>query len=156
MKLEVRRLKFRAFFRLQTSTFQLAAVAASVDSVIVISLLLKPNVDTRLAPAHLPAAVQTFAGEGQDLAPAPTDRRSPAEELGLGDAGIGRSPRGSGVAQSRNRRQRWRGDGARGAGASAGDPGRNRRGVSGRAREGSRGTPQGRIGAAGTLAAPVP
>ena len=102
-----------------------------VDSVISISLSLKPNADQRLAPAHLPAAVQAFARAGQGLAPAPADRRGAAEELGLGDAGIGRSPRGSGVAQGRNRRQRRRGDGARGACASAGDAGRNRRGVPG-------------------------
>src|SRR6476659_2993677 len=113
-----------------------------VDYVISISLSLKPNADELLAPADLPAAVQACAREGQGLAPAPTDRRGPIEELGLGDAGIGRSPRGSGMAQGRHRRQRRRGDGARGACAAAGDAGRNRRGGSGRAREGPRGTPQ--------------
>ena len=123
------------------------------DSVMIISLSLKPNGNWRLAAARLPAAVQTFARAGQGLAPAAADRRGAAEELGLGDAGIGRRPRGSGMAQGRNRRQRRRRDGARGAGASAGDTGRNRRGVSGRTDARFRGTSQRRDETAPALVA---
>src|SRR5215468_8097763 len=153
MKLEVRSLKLEALCFLQTSDFRLHTWLRRklFDSVTSISLSLKPNAATRLAPAHLPAAVQTFARAGQGVAPAAADRCGAAEELGLGDAGIGRSPRGSGVAQGRNRRQRRRGDGAGGACASAGNRGRNRRGLSGGAREGPRGPSQGCVGLAGTL-----
>src|SRR4029453_4314285 len=136
---------------------EVASLVRVIDFFIYISLSLKPNATTtRLAAAHLPAAVAAFARTGQGVAPAAADRRGAAEELGLGDAGVGPKPRGSGGAQGRNRRQRRRGDGARGACVSAGDARGNRRGVSGRAREGFRGAPQGRDATAPALAAPVP